>query len=326
MGRGRGRGCGWPRLVPPSITDPTTVISDQQATGSDAMVDDELQNNLVENGSLVEEDVENVFDAGNLGHQSTEGKLKVEASQSKKLWVDIINENRNPTKGLTMEFVAPNIIDGEMEIQIEEEDVEKEVKFWESALIMYALGVDLSMNAVKQFMSKSWNFVKLPDMFYNEEGFFILRFHSFQDKDLVLMKGSYSICNRPMMLREWKPDFCMSKDMLRTIPLWVKLPQLPLHIWGARSLSKIGSALGTPLVTDECTTNKLRVSYARILVEIDITQELKTHILIRDEKGARLNQPIEYEWKPLYCQRCHKIGHNCDKPSKPHKEWKLKVT
>ncbi|CAK8569332.1 unnamed protein product [Lathyrus sativus] len=101
-----------------------------------------------------------------------------------------------------MEFVAPKIIDGEMEIQIEEEDVEKEVKFWESALIMYALGVDLSMNAVKQFMSKSWNFVKLPDMFYNEEGFFILRFHSFQYKDLVLMKGPYLIRNRPMMLRE----------------------------------------------------------------------------------------------------------------------------
>ncbi|CAK8530777.1 unnamed protein product [Lathyrus sativus] len=99
-----------------------------------------------------------------------------------------------------MEFVAPKIIDGEMEIQIKEEDVEKEVKFWESALIMYVLGVDLSMNAVKQFMSKSWNFVKLLDMFYNKEGFFILRFHSFQDKDLVLMKGSYSIRNRPMML------------------------------------------------------------------------------------------------------------------------------
>ncbi|CAK8532711.1 unnamed protein product [Lathyrus sativus] len=224
-----------------------------------------------------------------------------------------------------MEFVAPKIIDGEMEIQIEEEDVEKEVKFWESALIMYALGVDLRMNAVKQFLSKNWNFVKLPDMFYNEEGFFILRFQSFQDKDLVLIKGSYSIRNRPMMLREWKPDFSMNKDMMRTVPLWVKLPQLPLHLWGAWSLSKIGSALGTPLVTDECTTNKLRVSYARILVEIDITQELKTHILIRDEKGARLHQPIEYEWKPLYCQHCQKMGHNCDKPIIPAKEWKMKV-
>ncbi|CAK8569008.1 unnamed protein product [Lathyrus sativus] len=47
--------------------------------------------------------------------------------------------------------------------------------------------------------------------------------------------------------------------------------------------------------------------------------------MIRDEKGARLQQPIEYEWKPLYCQRCHWVGHNCDKPSKLTKEWKVKI-
>ncbi|CAK8573801.1 unnamed protein product [Lathyrus sativus] len=155
MGRGRGRGRGRPRLVPLSTINSTAVISDQQATEKETIVDDAVRNDSEENGSLAEENVEIVPDTENLGHQSTEVRMEGETSQTKKLWVDVINENRNPAKGLTMEFVAPKIIDGEMEIQIEEEDVEKEVKFWESALIMYALGVDLSMNAVKQFMSKS---------------------------------------------------------------------------------------------------------------------------------------------------------------------------
>lgn len=69
--------------------------------------------------------------------------------------MDIINENRNPVEGLTMEFVAPKVIDGEIEIKIKAEDIELEVKFWESALIMYVLGDDPSMNAVKQFMMKN---------------------------------------------------------------------------------------------------------------------------------------------------------------------------
>ncbi|CAK8563489.1 unnamed protein product [Lathyrus sativus] len=176
MGRGRGRGRGRPRLVPPSTNTLTAAISELQVTEEEASVDNEERNDTVENGNLVEENIAIASDSEDLGHLSTEERMEVETSQTKKLWVDIINENRNPAKGLTMEFVAPKIIDGEMEIQIEEEDVEKEVKFWESALIMYALGVDLSMNAVKQFMSKNWNFVKFPDMFYNEEGFFILRF------------------------------------------------------------------------------------------------------------------------------------------------------
>ncbi|CAK8531500.1 unnamed protein product [Lathyrus sativus] len=296
MGRGRGRG--WPHLVPPLITNPT--VTDQNTADKENYGIGEVQATNLECDSQAGEEAATT-DTKTLNQVITEeAKKEVEVTQPKKLWVDIINENHNPAKGLTMEFVAPKIIDGEVEIQIEEADVEAEVKFWESALILYALGVYLSMNAVTQFMSRTWNFVTLPEMFYNEEGFFILRFHSFHDKELVLMKGSYSIRNRPTLLREWKPDFSMNKDMLRTIPLWVKLPQLSLHLWGERSLSKIGSAIGTPLVTNECTTNKLRVSYARILVEIDVTQELKTEILIRDEKGARMKQPIEYEWKPLY--------------------------
>ncbi|XP_058775924.1 uncharacterized protein LOC131650225 [Vicia villosa] len=128
-----------------------------------------------------------------------------------------------------------------------------------------------------------------------------------------------------MLLRDWKPDFNLQRDMLRTIPIWVKLPHLPLYLWGKRSLSKIGSALGTPLVTDECTANRLRVSYARILVEIDITQAPVTEITIRDTEGNRKKQPIEYEWRPKFCQRCQKVGHNCEaRQQQTTKLWKPK--
>lgn len=75
---------------------------------------------------------------------------------------------------------------------------------------------------------------------------------------------------------------------------------------GENSLSKIGSALGNPLVIDECTANKLCVSYARMLVEVNITQELPQEITIKDNEGNKLKQIIEYEWKPLFCRKCKK--------------------
>jgi hypothetical protein len=212
-----------------------------------------------------------------------------------KLWVDVLSGNRNPANGLAMEFVAPARIDGETVVDIDAEYVESEVNFWAPSLIMYALGSDLSMSAVKQFMIRNWNFVKLPDMFYNEEGYFILRFHSFQDRESVMMRGPYTIRNMPMLLRNWKPNFCLKRDMLRTLPIWIKLPQLPLYLWGARSLSKIGSALGNPLVTDECTAHMLKISYARMLVEVDVTQALPHDITIRDNEGNTMKQSVEYE-------------------------------
>ncbi|XP_058758499.1 uncharacterized protein LOC131631751 [Vicia villosa] len=180
------------------------------------------------------------------------------------------------------------------------------------------------MNGLKNFMTKTWIFVQLPDMYYNEEGYFVLRFKYFNDRDDVLMKGPYSIHNVPVLIREWSPDFKLKDDFLRTLPIWVKFPQLPLYLWGEVSLNQFGSALGIPLVTDECTANHLQISYARILMEMDITQKLPTKVTIRDNDGNRLQQPIEYEWKPMYCKRCQKPGHNCDQAKPNTKQWKPK--
>lgn len=54
---------------------------------------------------------------------------------------------------------------------------------------------------------------------------------------------------------------------------------MPLTGWGADSLSRIGNLVGDPLFADECTTNQLRVSFARILVEVDGTREMHKTVL-----------------------------------------------
>lgn len=46
----------------------------------------------------------------------------------------------------TIEFVAPNIMEGEIKVDIQDVDIEFQVKFQDSALIMYVLGKDLNMN------------------------------------------------------------------------------------------------------------------------------------------------------------------------------------
>ena len=131
-------------------------------------------------------------------------KPKEETSENKvprKLWTDVISGNRKPENGMALEFFASKIVEGKPIAEIEPEDIIGELKYWESALIMYVIGRDLSMNSVKQFMEKNWSFVKLPDLFYNDEGYFIMRFHSSQDKDEILSKGPYTIMNMTMLLR-----------------------------------------------------------------------------------------------------------------------------
>ncbi|CAK8537211.1 unnamed protein product [Lathyrus sativus] len=155
-----------------------------------------------------------------------------EQAEQRKLWVDVLNDNRNPSKGVAMKYVPPSIVAGEIQITIEDEDVATELKFWENSLIMYVLGGDLSMNTVKNFMERMWNFIKLPDIHYHEEGYFILKFQSHMDMDQVIS-------------------------------------------------------------------------------------------IINDRNGAKLVQPIEYEWKPKFCEQCQRFGHICEAP-KPVKVWQPK--
>ncbi|CAI8586969.1 unnamed protein product [Vicia faba] len=99
--------------------------------------------------------------------------------------------------------------------------------------------------------------------------------------------------------------------MMRAMLIWIKLPKLPLYLWGERTLDKIGSAIGVPMVTDECTTHKLRVTYARILVQVDITRKLVYEIAIKDKEGKALMQPVEYKWKLKFYDKFQKVGHQC---------------
>ncbi|XP_058753872.1 uncharacterized protein LOC131627051 [Vicia villosa] len=243
--------------------------------------------------------------------EKTQGEQKKSEAQPQ-LWVGVIKGNRLPSHGIGLEYTPPDLVDGEVEV--------------ENALILYAIKDDLSMNAVKKFIMNVWNFVVLPDLYYNKEGYFLVRFTSKEDKDAVLMRGPYTIFKKPILLHEWTPDFTLQDDVLRVLPIWVTFPQLPLKFWGDKSIGKIASAVGKPLMTDECTARKLRVSYAKVLIEVDVTVELKEEIMIRDGNSGKISQRVEYEWRPPFCAKCNKVGHTCKNkveiPMKPI--WKPK--
>lgn len=115
----------------------------------------------------------------------------------------------------------------------------------------------------------------------------------------------------------------------------MKLPNLPFHCWTMDSLSRIGSTLGVPICADSCTTRQLRRSFARLLVEIDITKPLVHSVVIEGPAGSLVEQKVVYEWTPPFCQACNKVGHDCGakkkkkeggaQPPKQRKKWVPKV-
>ncbi|KAG5604639.1 hypothetical protein H5410_026131, partial [Solanum commersonii] len=100
------------------------------------------------------------------------------------------------------------------------------------------------------------------------------------------------------------------------IPIWIKLFGLDFKYWSPKGLSKIGSLVGKLVMMDHNTERKVRLNFARLLVEVQMDTMLPEVILFKLEKGYLKEQKVLYDWKPMLCKICDKYGHskvNCGK-------------
>ena len=73
--------------------------------------------------------------------------------------------------------------------------------------------------------------------------------------------------NQGLYLNKWTPDFHLSINTPKEVPVWVQLPNLPIHCWSYHTLQRIGNGLGRFI---DKTDNKGRYTSASICVEGDL--------------------------------------------------------
>ncbi|OIT19590.1 hypothetical protein A4A49_43485 [Nicotiana attenuata] len=99
----------------------------------------------------------------------------------------------------------------------------------------------------------------------------------------------------PMILKNWEADFKMSKELMTNVPVWVTFPGLPIQYWTGENLGRIASSIGKPICTDKLTAQEARISYARMLIEMDISQALPEDVLIETPNGELRQQQLKEE-------------------------------
>ena len=117
-----------------------------------------------------------------------------------------------------------------------------------------------------------------------------------------------------LYLNKWSPDFDPSQDVPSVVPIWVRLPHLPLHCWSLVSLEAIGNKLGKYI---DRADRKDQFSCARICIEVDLETSLPEAINLTVADWSHI-QALDYEKIPFKCRFCHGYGHfprNCKKKS-----------
>ncbi|KAK1261263.1 hypothetical protein QJS04_geneDACA018017 [Acorus gramineus] len=132
-----------------------------------------------------------------------------------------------------------------------------------------------------QFLQRLWKLKGEFKLLLQGNGFFLVQFNLAEEMTKVLEGGPWTMANRPFIIQKWSPEIRLEQAKLTTIPIWVKFPNLPLHLWTPSALGRVASLIGTPPFLDTATRMHTRISYARICVEIQAGDPLPDWVCVR---------------------------------------------
>jgi len=142
-------------------------------------------------------------------------------------------------------------------------------------------------------------------------GFYEFFFNSQDDMRTVWAADTVNLKQGLLRLFEWKKDFNMHTQRQTHTQVWIRLWNLPQEYWMERTLYDI-VGVGTPLLIDNVTRNRLYGHYACILVDLDLSKDIFYEIMVERE-GLVFPLAIEYEGLPDFCKHCKSIGHDVPK-------------
>ena len=101
--------------------------------------------------------------------------------------------------------------------------------FAESAIICRFNGLWPRTADLYQWIHTNWT--KKSKIYLCSKGFFIIAFELNEDYQKALTGGPWFWGTAGLFLTPWFPNFDPSTTVITKLPIWVRLPNLPTHLW-----------------------------------------------------------------------------------------------
>ncbi|GJZ02974.1 probable leucine-rich repeat receptor-like protein kinase [Tanacetum coccineum] len=139
----------------------------------------------------------------------------------------------------------------------------------------FFLGKKVAYPVVDNYDRNTWGkYGLVRSMFCFSMGLFSFQFISIDGLDDMLENGPWFIQNHSLILKKWHSDENLLKEDVSTVPVWVKLHGVPVTAFSEDGLSVIANKLG-------------RLSYARVMIELQADVELKDNVVVAMPKITR---------------------------------------
>lgn len=223
-------------------------------------------------------------------------------------WADLFSTNRLFTKETELQYELQK----EGRVELGEQDVDPIHTAMGACLVGRFVGNFPGWRAINAMVDR-WK-VKC-DIQMHCTMWLVFQFHDVVDCDQILQGGPYMANGSPLYLKPLPSGFLFQQDELQRLPVWMQFLNLPLECWTTRALSKLTSKIGRPLYMDQMTRQRKRISFARVLVETDITKAPPTSIPVTLPSGIEVDLNLHFESNFKFCLSCRRMGHyapNCE--------------
>ncbi|KAJ6976346.1 hypothetical protein NC653_028459 [Populus alba x Populus x berolinensis] len=106
---------------------------------------------------------------------------------------------------------------------------------------------------------------------------------------------------KPLVIKSMPLYFDFGKPNMSFVLVRVCLPNHHLECWSPACLSKISSVIGKPIRCDDLTLSMSRVSFARVMIEVNVFADLPHSISLSMSNGTIIKKRVIYEYKPRFC-------------------------
>jgi hypothetical protein len=192
-----------------------------------------------------------------------------------------------------LQYLAP-CEDGKVVVKPPRAAIEEGILKWSSSMVGQFLDKPLPFYIVNRIVDTMWAQYGKVEVFLLENGLYLFQFEDERVKDEVVEAKLWHIANKPLILRKWTPGMQLLKISLSTVPVWIKLHNLPIEFWNSTCLSYVASGIGKPLRADFVTKEQLRIGFARVLVEVNVDSEFPKEIEVVGADEERVVVGVEY--------------------------------
>ncbi|GLT84702.1 hypothetical protein SLE2022_029190 [Rubroshorea leprosula] len=140
-------------------------------------------------------------------------------------------------------------------------------------------------------------------------GYYIVKFASPEDRMAMLIGGPYKIFDHYLTVQPWEPSFQPARAKAPKIAVWIKLHGVLAMCYHESVVLYLARKLGNPIKVDRGTLLATRGKFARVCVEVDLSQRLPSTVDLDLEELPQSLILVEYKGLHRICFHCGEYGH-----------------